>query len=208
MVCPFCYIGKRKFENALKQFPDAEGVDVVWKSFMLNPDEVTQPNVSALSHLAKNKGWTEEYTRGMFSHVSRMAEDTGLVFNPGGMKVANSFRAHRLIQLAKSVKKANLAEEMLFKAYFTEGKNIDDADMLISIGLALDFSEPEIIQAVNGNDWDEYVQNDLYEARQIGVRGVPYFVFNDRYAISGAQPEDVFLGVLEKAFAETRNRAF
>jgi predicted DsbA family dithiol-disulfide isomerase len=204
VVCPFCYIGKRKFEHALERFSQKQNVKVVWKSYLLNPDEVTQPGVSAINHLAAKKGWTEEYAKDMFKHVVKMAHDTDLQFNLEQMKVANSFRAHRFIQFAKSKNEGSGAEELLFNAYFTEGKNIDDSDVLISIGLKLGFSESETKQVINGTDWDEVVNLDLYEAQQIGVRGVPFFVFNDRYSVSGAQAEDVFLGALEKSYSETR----
>jgi predicted DsbA family dithiol-disulfide isomerase len=204
VVCPFCYIGKHKFGKALERFSEATEIEVVWKSFLLNPDEVTQPGVSALTHLAESKEWTEEYTRGMFDHVIRTAADAGLVFNLDDIQVANTFRAHRLIQFAKSRNEGSRAGELLFRAYFTEGKNIDDTRVLVSVGEELGFSAEETTVAVNGTEWDEFVHTDLYEARQIGVRGVPYFVFNDRYALSGAQPEEVFLGALEKAFSEFR----
>ena len=116
--------------------------------------------------------------------------------------VANSFDAHRLIQLAKANGKGDEMEERLFKAYFTEGKNIADHETLIQLGKETGLSSEKIKEVLNSGQYEEEVERDIYEAYQIGVRGVPYFVFNDRYAVSGAQAAETFLGALNKSWGE------
>ena len=123
VMCPFCYIGKRKFESALAQFKDKDKVEIVWKSFQLNPNQITDPSKSTVQYLAETKGWSMDYTRSTIQHVTGMAESVGLHYDFDKAVVANSFDAHRLIQFAKSKGKGDAAEERLFKAYFTEGKN-------------------------------------------------------------------------------------
>ncbi len=206
-MCPFCYIGKRKFEDALNRFPQKDQVDVVWKSFELNPALVTDPNRNVTEYLAAAKGWTLEYTRGVQEHVIRMAEEVGLHYDFDKAVMANSFDAHRLIQLAKTHGKGDAAEESLFRAYFTEGKNTADHAVLLQLGTSIGLEEQDVKDMLAGNAYADAVQRDEYEARQIGVRGVPYFVFNDKYAVSGAQAPETFLGALTQAFSEwTPNR--
>lgn len=202
VMCPFCYIGKRKFEDALSRFPDKDRIEVVWKSFELNPALVTNPQKSVTEYLAETKGWTLEYTQQVQAHVIDMAKEVGLHYDFDKAVMANSFDAHRLIQLAKTKGKGDAAEERLFKAYFTEGKNTADHDTLTQLGTEIGLDAQEIKTLLAGNEFAEAVQRDEYEARQIGVRGVPYFVFNDKYAVSGAQPSETFLGALTQAYAE------
>ncbi len=201
VMCPFCYIGKRKFEEALKQFPSRNEVLVSWKSFQLDAYLTTDPKRSLDEHLAEKKGWSLEYTRQMQQHVERMAEDVGLKFNLDKVVVANSFDAHRVLQLAKSLGRDNELEESLFKAYFTDGKNTADAETLVTLGIEAGLDEGAIRNVLNSDAYAIEVKRDIEESRRLGVRGVPFFAFNREYAVSGAQSSEVFLQVLEKAFA-------
>lgn len=202
VMCPFCYIGKRKFEDALSRFPDKDRVEVVWKSFQLDPSIKTNLSLSLTEHLAASKGWSIEQTRQIQSQVVNMAAEVGLNFDFDRAVVANSFDAHRFIQLAKTQGLGDAAEEELFRAYFSEGKNTADHETLVQIGIKIGLVEHEIRQVLESDAFASEVQQDIYEARQIGLRGVPHFVFNDRYSVSGAQHPDTFLGALNKAFAE------
>lgn len=202
VMCPFCYIGKRKFEDALSRFPDKDRIEIVWKSFELNPSLKTDPGKSTTQYLAESKGWTLEYTKEMQNYVINMAREVGLQYDFDKAVVANSFDAHRLIQLAKTKGKGDAAEEALFKAYFTEGKNTADHKTLLQLGTGIGLDAEEVKAVLASDAFAEAVQRDEYEARQIGVRGVPYFVFNDKYAVSGAQHPDTFLGALTQAYAE------
>ncbi|MFN3940117.1 MAG: DsbA family protein, partial [Chitinophagales bacterium] len=135
--------------------------------------------------------------------VKALAKQAGLEYNFDIAVVANSFDAHRFIQLAKSHYKGDAAEELLFKAYFTEGKNIADKSFLQSLGEAIGIEAVEIENMLNTQSFAEAVQKDIAEADQIGIHAVPYFVFNRKYAISGAQPDTVFLQALQQVHAES-----
>ncbi len=200
VMCPFCYIGKRKFENALSQFKDRDHVEIVWKSFQLNPNLKTDPNKNTLQHLSESKGWSMEYTRNTVNHVSNMAKEVGLEYNFDKAIVANSFDAHRLIQMAKKYGKGDAAEERLFKAYFTEGKNTADHTILLQLAKEIGLDETEVSDMLKGKEFTKEVLNDLQEADQLRISGVPFFVFDRKYAVSGAQQSDVFLDTLKKAW--------
>jgi predicted DsbA family dithiol-disulfide isomerase len=202
VMCPFCYIGKRKFETDLAQFKDKDKVEIVWKSFQLNADLKTDPSKNTIQHLAESKGWTMEYTNSTVQHVMEMAEGVGLHYDFNKAVVANSFDAHRLIQFAKSKNKGDAAEERLFKAYFTEGKNTADHTVLLQLGKEIGLEETELKQVLDSDAFAKEVKNDIQEAEKIGVSGVPFFVFNRKYAVSGAQDPEVFLKSLIKASEE------
>lgn len=202
IMCPFCYIGKRRLENALKEFQHKNDIQIVWKSFQLNPAMKTEPGKNINQYLAEVKGWSLAQARQANDYVTKMAKEVELNYDFNKAIVANSFDAHRLIQLAKAHGKGDEMEERLFKAYFTEGKNIADHETLVLLGSEIGLSSETIKKMLNSDEYAGEVENDIYEASRIGVRGVPYFVFNDRYAISGAQPTETFLGALNKAWGE------
>jgi predicted DsbA family dithiol-disulfide isomerase len=126
----------------------------------------------------------------------------GLQYDFDKAVVANSFDAHRLVQLAKTKGKDDAMEEQLFKAYFTEGKNTADHPTLVQLATGIGLDEMEVKKVLDSNDFADAVERDIYEARQIAVRGVPYFVLNDRYAVSGAQAMETFLGALNQSWSE------
>lgn len=198
--CPFCYIGKRKFEKALEKFADKDKVEVVWRSFQLDPNLETKPGINAVDHIAAIKGISKKDAEAMHDHVTGAAKEVGLEFNFEKAVVANSFNAHRLIQLAKTKGLGNEAEEQLFKAHFTEGKNIDNGEVLTQTGIAIGLDEKEVQAMLSSDAFAGAVKQDEQEAHAIGVRGVPFFVFNDRYAVSGAQPPDTFLQALQQSW--------
>ncbi len=200
--CPFCYIGKKKFENALVDFSGKDHVEIEWKSYQLDPTLKTDPNLNTLEYFMKVKNISESQAREMFKGATQMAEEVGLDFNLEGSVLANSFMAHRLIQLAKSKGVDNEAEEALFKAHFTEGKNIDDPKVIEEIATSIGLNSNEVKDMLASEAFSYEVKQDEMEARNIGVRGVPFFVVDDKYAISGAQPSEVFLQTLQKAWEE------
>jgi predicted DsbA family dithiol-disulfide isomerase len=202
VMCPFCYIGKRRFEEALQDFEHKDKVEIEWKSFQLNPDMKTNPDTNIDQYLADAKGWTLDYAKQLNQQVTQMAAEVGLEYNFDRAVVANSFNAHRFSHLAKKHGLGVLAEEALFRAYFTDGKNIDDADTLVELGQRIGLNTAEIKEMLEGNAYADEVKNDIAEAQQLGIRGVPFFVMNSKYAISGAQATPVFEETLEKAFVE------
>lgn len=200
--CPFCYIGKRKFEKALAQFPKKDKVEVEWHSFELDPTVTTQKETSIYDYLARRKNISLESSVQLHSQVTETARGVGLEYNFDTTVIANSFDAHRLIQLAKLNGLGDAAEERLFKAYFTEGKDISDHLTLIILGDEIGLDGKLVKQMLDNNALSDEVRYDERQARELGISAVPFFVINDRYGISGAQQPEVFLQTLEKAWRE------
>lgn len=198
VMCPFCYIGKRHFEAALQEFPGRDSVTVEWKSFQLNPGMVTDPSRNINQYLAEIKGISLEQAQAMNARVTEMAKDAGLTYDFDKAIVANSFDAHRLSHFAKRFGTQDEVEERLFRAYFTEGKNTADHDTLVQLAADAGLDADAVRTMLAGKDFAEDVERDIYEAQQVGARGVPFFVFDEKYAVSGAQPVRLFVQVLNK----------
>lgn len=198
--CPFCYIAKRKLENAILKFKSNSKEDVIveWKSFELDPNLQTDTDINTVDYYA-SKGANKQQMENLFSNATKMAKDVGLDFNLDDIIVANSFKAHKLVHAAKTLKKQSEAKELLLKAYFSEGQNIDDIDVLLGIGAILGFEKENLEDKLkNENTLGNSVLNDQIMAKEMGISGVPFFMFNNKYAISGAQSEEVFLEAMKK----------
>lgn len=206
IMCPFCYIGKRHFESALSEFADSSNIEIVWKSFQLDPTipQTFDKAPSVYQYLADKKGFSYEQSVQMHDRVIQMAKDAGLQYNFDIAVVANSFNAHRMIQIAKTKGLGDEAEERLFLAYFTQGKNFGLPEVLIELGKEIGLTEAEVKEALSNDAYADKVRADVQEAENIGVNGVPFFVFDRKYAISGAQPTQAFVQTLEKSFGEWR----
>jgi predicted DsbA family dithiol-disulfide isomerase len=200
--CPFCYIGKRKFEAALEQFPQRDNIKINWKSFQLDPTLETRTDVSTIDYFVKAKGVSREQAQQMFGGATQMAKDAGLNFNLEESVLANSFNAHRLIQFAKTKGLGDEIEEALFKIHFEEAKNIDEMEVLLETGVSIGLNAEETKEVLASDAFEYEVKQDEMDARNIGVRGVPFFVFDNRYGVSGAQSPEAFLQTLEKAWEE------
>ena len=200
--CPFCYVGKKKFEKALAQFPHAEEIEVTWHSFQLDPNLVTQPDTNPYGYFSKAKGIPVIQAKAMHEHAKNAGKEAGIDFNFDESKVANSFRGHLLIQLAKKKNLADAMEEALFEAQFITGKNIDDEAVLLETGKSVGLTEEEVKNALASDEMAHAVTQDGLMARQLGINAVPFFVFNDKYGVSGAQQPEHFLEVLNKSFEE------
>jgi protein disulfide-isomerase len=200
ILCPFCYIGKRKLEKALETFEGKEFLEIDWRSYQLDPDATSQPNTDVYDYLAQRKGQTRDWSVKMHEQVANTAKQEGLDYNFEKAIIANSYNAHRLIHLAKKYKLGDQAEETIFKAYFTEGKDIANKTTLIAIGKEIGLKEEEINEVLNSDKYGAEVRADIEEAQNIGVRGVPFFVMDRAYAVSGAQLVEVFTETLEKTF--------
>lgn len=206
VICPFCYIGKRNFEKAMAQFVNANQLEISWKSFQLDsvlPEVATE---SYAEYLVKRKGMAAEQVRVMLNNVTQMAKQSGLDYHFDQSVLVNSMKAHQLLQFAKTRNRSDEAEESLFKAFFTDGRNIADSETLATIGEEIGLIRDEVLSALNDEQYAFQVNQDIQEARNIGVNGVPFFVFNSKYAISGAQAPQAFLETLTKAFAEWRQK--
>lgn len=188
---------------ALEKFEHKSDVEVEWKSFELDPSLKTQSDVNATSHLAHIKGISKERANEMQQYVKGVANQVGLDFHPDKAVVANSFNAHRLIQFAKTKGLGNEAEEALFKAHFTEGKNIDDKEVLLEIATGISIDESETREVLASDAFEKEVKRDEMQAQSFGISGVPFFVLNNKYAVSGAQSPETFLQALNQTWIES-----
>ncbi len=204
VMCPFCYIGKRNLETALEQFPDKNHVDIVWKSYQLDPAFPESVTEDYHTYLVKRKGMTGEQVKTMLENVTQTAKQAGLDYHLDKSVIVNSLNAHKFIQFAKTKGLGDQAEEHLFHAFFTEAKNIADLKTLTQIGIEIGLEEFEIKTAFTDEKYAALVKEDIKEGQQIGVQGVPFFVLDRKYAVSGAQPPQAFSQSLEQAFSEWR----
>jgi predicted DsbA family dithiol-disulfide isomerase len=202
IMCPFCYIGKRKFESALGQFQHRDNVEIVWRSFQLDPTVQPQDGKDVYTYLAERRGQSRDWSVKMHQSVVAMAKEVGLEYNFDKAKITNSYDAHRVIQLAKQHGLGDAMEERLFKAYFTEGEQIADHQTLARLAAEVGIRKDDVINALAQGSYNDAVARDIQEAQQIGVNGVPFFVLDRRYAVSGAQDPAAFLGALQKAFED------
>ena len=200
--CPFCFIGKRNFEKALQTFSQNDKVEINWHSFQLDPNMKTDLTKNHYEYLSEVKGFPMSQIMQMHENLIQSGKNAGIDFNFEDVKVSNSFKSQMLVQLAKEKGKANEMEELLFEAYFKSGKDIDDVEVLSEIGEKLGFSKEEIQDAVQSPDLTKLVKNDIFAANSLGIKGVPFFVFNEKYGVSGAQPIDLFSEILEKSWTE------
>ena len=199
VVCPFCYIGKRHLEAALKQFEGRDRVRVVWKSFELNRNADRGGRTSVYEMLSKKYGMSLEQAKQSSEQVAERAAAVGLRFDFDRVVPANSFDAHRLAHLAAKHGLEDQAHERLFAAHFTEGLRIDDKETLRRIGVELGLDPEEVKTVLEGDAYALDVRQDEKEAYSLGVRGIPFFLFNRTKAISGAQPVELFTEALRTA---------
>jgi predicted DsbA family dithiol-disulfide isomerase len=204
IACPFCYIGKRKLEKAIQKLPDYSSIKIEWKSFQLNPDLQTNENQNTLTYLSQTKGWTLDQTLQMTAQVAAMGREEGLNFDFEHTVVANTKQAHRLLHFAKEKGKQDELKERLFQAYFEEGKNINQQETLLHCAESVGLARGEAKQVLDSASFDAAIDQDVYESRLIGVQGVPFFVFDRKYGISGAQPDEVFDQTLQQAMQENK----
>jgi predicted DsbA family dithiol-disulfide isomerase len=204
IMCPFCYIGKRNYEKALAQFEGHNDIELIWKSYQLDPSLPTEgaKDLDVYEYLSSRKGITKPQVQAMHAQVTEMAIGAGLEYNLEKSVMANSFKAHRVVAFAKEKGLGDLAEECLFNATFIEGQDFGDTEVLKEIGDNIGLTSYDIEEALQNDLYAYQVTADINEAREIGVTGVPFFVFDRKFAISGAQPPQSFLQTLEKAHQE------
>lgn len=201
-VCPFCYIGKRRLEQALEPFPHREDVEIVFRSFELDPNAPNETPLTIHEIIANKYGISLEEAKRANADIGRQAEAVGLTFRFDTMKPTNTFDAHRLAQYANEKGRLQDVVERLFYAYFTESKRISDRNVLLAIAEAAGLDRTEAEEVLASGRYTQEVRRDEEEAAALGVRGVPFFVLNRKYAISGAQPVEVFRRALEKVWEE------
>ena len=202
IMCPFCYIGKRKFDHALEQFAQRDSIEVIWKSFDLAPNLKTDTTINSTQFLQKHKGMSASQAIQAINQVTSFAKDAGLDYDYDKVVIANTHKGHQLIHLAGQVGLQSEMKERLLHAYFIEGLNIDDDATLVQLGIEVGLDQDAIKAELSDSQFAAHIEQDIAEARAIGVNGVPFFVFDRKYAVSGAQPEEQFLNVLNKSYSE------
>lgn len=197
-ACPFCYIGKRRLMAALDKHPEME-VKLVWHSYQLDPGLQFEPGRTINQLLAAKKGISLEEADQMNQYVSQMGAESGITMHMDRIIPANTFSAHKLLQYATQRHLQNEISEKLFAAYFTEGKNIAEPETLVQVGEAAGLGKEEILAALEDEEPGALIKKDIGKAAELGIRGVPFFVFNWKFAVSGAQPAEVFEQALQRA---------
>ncbi len=203
VVCPWCYIGKRRFEAALAQFEQRDQVEVVWRSFQLDPTAPRSAEKTLDELLSKKYGMTLKQASETRQGVSEVAAKEGLDYQLDKAQSGNTFDAHRLIHLAATHALQDAMKERLMKAYFTEGLPIGNIETLVKLGSEIGLDSAEVRTVLESDAYAAAVVADEQEARSLGIRGVPFFVFDEKYGVSGAQPSDLILTVLERTWTET-----
>lgn len=198
VVCPFCYIGKKRLEHVAAEA--GIELDIHWHSFELDPNAPATHDTSNTERLAKKYGRTYEEMEEMERNIAAMAASEGIDFQWQKANSGNSFNAHRIIHLAQSKGLGNEAKEAFFHAYMTEGLAIGKREVVEEIASRIGLDNAEVEYVLDTNELADFVRHDEKIAHeQLNVTGVPFFVFDQRIALAGAQPREVFLQVLEQA---------
>jgi len=201
IACPWCYIGKHRFAEGLevfrRQHPDVE-VELESHSYELAPDTPENYAGSEVDFLVKHKGMPAEQVEQMLAQMTAMAEAEGIVFDFARLRHANTRRAHRVLHLAKEQDLQAELMERLFRAYFAEGREVSDADTLAELGEEVGLDPDEVREAFDDEAFEEAVDRDITRARMLGANGVPFYLFDQQYAVSGAQPAATFAEVLDR----------
>jgi predicted DsbA family dithiol-disulfide isomerase len=202
IVCPWCYLGKRHFEQALDSFDHADKVQVVYRSFELDPAAPQGVTTPTTDLLAEKYGMTPDRARQAQRQMEERATADGLTFRMGGLRSGNTKDAHRLLHLAKTSDQQGELMERLQRAYFTEQDSIFDHDALTRLAVEAGLDPDEVADVLASDRYSDHVETDEAMARSLGATGVPLFVIDRRYGISGAQPAETITGVLQRAWSE------
>ncbi len=197
-VCPFCYIGKRRLEIALNQLPSDVTYEISFKSFELDPHAAKSYDLSINELIAKKYGISVERATASNQQIIAQAKALGLNYNFADMKPTNTFDAHRLVQLAKTYGKDQVLAERLFKAYFEESLLLSDFDVLVKLAEEVGIEKDVVLNMLHSHEYELDVRSDENAAHSLNITGVPYFIFDGKYAVSGAQPPEVFSEVIAK----------
>ncbi|WP_126428390.1 DsbA family oxidoreductase [Brevibacillus marinus] len=203
-VCPFCYIGKRRFEAALERFAHKQEVTVVYRSFELDPHAEREQQRDVHDLLAAKYGMSRAQAKAMNEQVAAQARSVGLTYHMDTIIPTNTFDAHRLAHFAARQGKMNEMTERLLRAYFTDSRHIGDQATLAELAAEVGLEQTAAAQVLAGDQFAQEVRRDEEEAARLGIHGVPFFLFNRTYAITGAQPSELFREALEKAWAADR----
>lgn len=202
IACPWCYIGKRRFEQALESFEHGDEVRVVWRSFELDPHAPKRQTASQLDLLALKYRMTREQVEAMNARMSAEAAKEGLTFDLVRVQVGNTFDAHRLLHFAATKGLRDALVERLFAGYLGEGVALGEHENLIALATDVGFEADEVRVTLASDAFADAVRLDEARAQEIGVSGVPFFVIDSRYGVSGAQSPEVLVGAIRQAWNE------
>jgi len=202
VVCPWCYIGKRRLETALERFPHRDQVEVVWRSFQLDPSVPQGETHATLPALAAKYGRDVEEMRGTMAHVESIAAEEGLDYHLADGISGNTLLAHELLHLAAEHGLRNELKERLLHAYFEEQRSVFDVDSLVPFAVEVGLDETEVREALADRRYLAAVREDGATAQALGATGVPFFVVDRKYGAAGAQPAELLLQILERAWAD------
>jgi predicted DsbA family dithiol-disulfide isomerase len=200
IVCPWCYIGKRRFEKALAQFPQRDQVEVVWHSFQLDPS-ATETDVPLTELLASKYGVSREQAEAMNANVTQLAKAEGLDYHLDKARHGNTFDAHRLLHLAADRGRQPEVMERFLQGYFAEGEPVGDPETLVRLAASAGLADDEVREVLVGTAYAAAVEADLAQARAYGINGVPFFVLDARLGVSGAQSSALFSDALAQAWS-------
>jgi predicted DsbA family dithiol-disulfide isomerase len=207
VVCPWCYLGKRRFERALADFEHADDVQVVYRSFELDPTAPRDVTTPTMTMLASKYGMSAAQAEQTQRQMEERAAADGLTFRMAGLRSGNTRDAHRLVQLARRRGRQAEMVERLHRAYFTDQESIFDHDSLVRLGVDAGLDGAQVREMLAGDEFTDHVETDEAMARSLGATGVPLFVIDRKYGISGAQPAETITAVLERAWTEAREPA-
>ncbi len=200
LVCPWCYIGKRRFERALERFPHRDRVQVVYRSFELDPSAPRGHTEDTAARLASKYGMPVAEAKAMMAHVVQTAAGEGLEYQLEGTRSGNTADAHRVVHLAKARGRQDAVIERLYRAYFSDGRSLFDADSLVALAAEAGLDGDEVRDVLESDRYADDKEQDEAAAGAYGVRGVPFVVIDERIGVSGAQPAELFEKALEQAW--------
>lgn len=202
VVCPWCYVGKRRLEQALDRFEHRDEVEVVWRAFELDPSASSSAEGDYGDRLARKYGTTREAAQQMLDSMTATAAEEGLAFRFDRAQPANTFEAHQVIHLGLERGVQDAVKERLMRAYFTEGEPVGDRATLVRLATEAGLEEDEVEKALATGEHAQAVRDDEAQATAYGASGVPFFVVDRRYGVAGAQPAEQLLAVLERAWSD------
>ena len=205
VVCPWCYIAKRRFERALENFPHRDEVELVWRSFELDPGAPQRRPGSYTEALGRKYGMDPERAAASLRRLSDLAAEEDLDLDFGGIQPGNTFSAHRLLHLAAQRGCQGALKERLLRGYFSEGAAVGDRAVLAGLAGDVGLDAAEVDRVLGGEEYADHVRADEVAAEELGVTGVPFFLFDRRFAVAGAQETSVFLSALERAWEKARS---
>tara|TARA_B100000508_G_scaffold141077_2_gene146006 strand:+ start:3298 stop:4113 length:816 start_codon:yes stop_codon:yes gene_type:complete len=206
VVCPFCFIGKKKMEQAITNLNANDRVEVIWHSFQLAPDFPKDTSLPSTKYLSEKKGYPVKQIKAMYDQLAHQGKEYGIDFQFDNALSFNTLGVHRLIQWAKTVNKSTELKEGFMLAYFTDGIDLSQHENVLKVVEKIGLDTTKAKEILNSDEYMQQVEQDIYQSQQLGIRGVPYFLINEKEVISGAQSDEVFENVLRAALSKIESK--